>query len=113
INQACSQGLITKSQKKELKQFKDTFRNPYSHANTDIFKDVGVKGKSITTNDLDNGVEKFFEKIFEKTSDREIPLKNLLPAQGIAQVTIALENSVPYFKRVDEIIRMMLTKITA
>ena len=36
INRACTQHLITKEQKKVLKDFKDLFRNPYSHASTDI-----------------------------------------------------------------------------
>lgn len=111
INKSCTQGLITKQQKIELKRLKDTFRNPYSHSTTDIFRDLFVKGKTVTTSDLDNGLEKFLEICFDKTSDKEIPLKNLLPVQGIAQVEIARKDSLPYFKSVDSIIRNMLMNL--
>jgi hypothetical protein len=111
INRACTQGLITKEQKKELKQLKDTFRNPYSHANSDIYKDISVKGKTVTIKDLENGIDKFMEKCFDSDSDSEIPLRKIPFAQGIFQVKIASENSVPYFKKVDEIIRIMLSNL--
>ncbi len=111
INRACRQGLITKEEKSELKNFKDTFRNPYSHANTDIYKNISIKGKVVTTRDLENGLEPFLIKCFDGKSDRIMPLKNLPFAQGIFQVEIAKKDCVPYFKRVDEIIRNMLQKL--
>lgn len=111
INAACTQGIITKDQKKELKAFRDKFRNPYSHAFNNIFEGKKVKGKVISSADLENGIDNFFKHCFDKTTDEEFDLENLPFAQGIMQIKIAKEDSLPYFKRVDEIIRDMLDKI--
>jgi hypothetical protein len=111
INHATSKGLITKEQKKQLIQFKKTFRNPYSHANTDIFKDISVMGKCVTTKDLEDGLENFLEKCFDSSSDIEMTFKNLPFAQGIFQKKIAQEDCIPYFMKVDEIIRSMLSNL--
>lgn len=111
IDRACIQALITKEQKIILKQFKDAFRNPYSHADTDIFKDMFVKGKTLTIKDLDEGLEKFFEKCFDNESEVEIPMKNLPFAHGMFQMKITADYSVPYFRKVDEIIRYMLINL--
>lgn len=111
INRACTKGLITKEQKEELKKFKDIFRNPYSHANTAIYRDINVRGKVVSIKDLEEGVDKFFEKCFDRNSDIEMPLKNLPFAQGIFQVKIAKEDCLPYFGNIDKIIRDMLLKI--
>jgi hypothetical protein len=110
INAACTQGLITKPQKIELNGFRDKFRNPYSHAFNKIFEGKKVTGKVLTADDLQNGLDDFFKKCFDKSSDIEMPLENLPFAQGIFQIKIAKEDSFPYFKRVDEIIRDMLEK---
>lgn len=112
INAACSQGLITKEQKNELKEFKDKFRNPYSHANKKVFKGKTIKGKVVSSKDLEyQGLEDFFRMCFDRSSDKEIPLENLPFAQGICQIEIAKEDCYPYFKKVDEIIRDMLQNI--
>jgi len=111
INQACSQGLITKEQKKQLVKLKNKFRNPYSHASTEVFEDRKVIGKVVSTKDLDDGFEKFLEKIFDSNSDVEMSLKNLPFAQGIFQHNIAKEDCLPYFQEVDIIIRAMLSNL--
>lgn len=111
INAACTQGLITKEQKKELKDFKDKFRNPYSHANKKIFSGKTIKGKVLSTQDLEPGIVHFLKTCFDPSLDKEIPLENLPFAQGICQVEIAKEDCYPYFMKVDEIIRYMLQKI--
>jgi hypothetical protein len=111
INAACTQGLITKNQKKELKEFRHKFRNPYSHAFNNIFEGKKVKGKVVTTADLENGIDNFFKQCFDKSTDEEFELENLPFAQGIMQIKIAKDDSFPYFKRVDEIIRDMLEKM--
>ncbi|GAB1473160.1 hypothetical protein MASR2M69_06010 [Bacteroidota bacterium] len=111
INAACSQGLISKEQKKELKDFKNKFRNPYSHANNEIFNGKSVKGKQVSTKDLENGWDDFQKICFDKSKDVEIPIENLPFAQGIFQVKIAKDDCVPYFKSVDKIVRDMLLKI--
>lgn len=111
INAACTQGLITKQQKKELKEFKDKFRNPYSHANNKIFKGKTVKGKVVSTKDLEQGIDNFFKLCFNSDLDRDFSLENIPLAQGICQVEIAKEDCFPYFKKVDKIIREMLEKL--
>lgn len=112
INAACTQGLITKEQKKELKEFREKFRNPYSHAFNKIFEGKKVKGKVISTTDLESGIFNFFEHCFDKKTDEEFELSDLPFAQGIMQVNIAKADSFPYFKRVNEITREMLVKLT-
>ncbi len=111
INRACTQGLITKEQKKVLKKFKDEYRNPYSHAITSqIFKDTTVKGKTISLNEGENS-ENLLKRIFDDESDGVLSVKDILPIQGLIQVVIAKQISVPYFLEVDKIIREMLTKL--
>lgn len=112
INRACTQNLISKDQKRTLKDFKDTFRNPYSHANTEIFKNKTISGKMVSVADLEVGLHSFFEKCFDRETDVEIPIKNLPLAQGISQVLIAKDDCLPYFSEVDSIIRDMLLKVT-
>ncbi|MCE1197654.1 MAG: hypothetical protein LWW85_01690 [Marinilabiliales bacterium] len=111
INAACSQGLITKNQKQELKGFKDQFRNPYSHANKAVFSGKSVKGKQVSTKDLENGLESFLKLCFDSSLDNEIPIENLPFAQGIIQVEIAKEDCYPYFESVDKLVRSILQKI--
>ncbi len=111
IDQSFIEGLISEEHKNELIKFKNTFRNPYSHANTDIYKDLFVNGKGFTIKDLEGGIEQFMEKCFDSKSDNIIPLKNLPSAQGIFQVKIAKDNCVSYFRSVDRIIRYMLLNL--
>ncbi|MGI6048162.1 MAG: hypothetical protein ACOYEG_09185 [Petrimonas sp.] len=110
INSACRQSLITKEQKKELKNFKNTFRNPYSHGSADIFKDIYIKGKTISIKNF-NDESDFFKKCFEDDSNLEIPLRNVPTAQGLFITDIARENCFPYFQKVDVIIRQMLSNL--
>ncbi len=112
INRACSQGLITKEQKKTFKKFKDDFRNPYLHASTNkIFKDKKVKGAvvSMTEREKENP-EKFIKRLFQ-IETKELPIKAILPVHGMAQVDIARENLLPYFSEVDKTIREMLKQL--
>ncbi len=112
INRACSQGLITKEQKKTFKKFKDDFRNPYSHASTNkIFKDKTVKGAvvSMTEKEKENP-EEFIKRLFQMETS-ELPIKDILPIHGMTQVLISRENILPYFFEVDKTIREMLKKL--
>jgi hypothetical protein len=111
IDKAYLQGLITENQKHELIDFKNKFRNPYSHANKVIFEGKTVKGKQLSIKQLENGIESFLETCFNSDSDKEMSLENIPFAQGIFQVEIAKEYCYPYFESVDNIIREMLTKI--
>ncbi len=111
INRACTQGLITKEQKRLLKKFKDDFRNPYSHASvTEIFKNTTVKGKSLSLK-KDESAERLIERIFDNSLDKQLNVSDILPAQGIIQVIMARQISTPYFSEVDKIIREMLAKL--
>jgi hypothetical protein len=112
INRACSQGLITKEQKKTFKKFKDDYRNPYSHASTNkIFKDKKIKGAivSMTEKEKENP-EEFIKKLFQIETN-ELPIIDILPVHGMAQVEIARESIIPYFSEVDKTIREMLKKL--
>ena len=113
INRACSQGLITKEQKKQFKQFKDDFRNPYSHASvSEIFRDLKVKGSmvSMTEEEKENS-EKFVKRLFQTETKEILSVKDILPIQGIIQVNIAKQNIIPDFSEVDKTVREMLTKL--
>jgi len=110
INRACKQGLITKEQKIQLKKYKDDFRNPYSHAAAEIFKDTTIKGKTISLIEGEEP-EKLLERIFDDDSENVFDVKDILPAHGIEQSIIAERDSIQYFIKVDEIIREMLLKI--
>jgi hypothetical protein len=111
INQACSQGLITKEHKKLLIKFKNRFRNPYSHANTnDIFKEIPVKGKGISLIEGETD-EDLLKRIFDDNTEYLMPAKYMLPAQGLLQAMIAERDSIPYFVEVDKIIRSMMSNI--
>jgi hypothetical protein len=113
INRARTHGLITKEQKKQLKKFKDEFRNPYSHATTaEIFKDTAIKGKSISLIEGENP-EDLLARIFNDSSENLLQVKDILHIQGMVQVMIAKQISIPYFREVDSIIRDMLSKIKA
>jgi hypothetical protein len=110
INTACSKGLISKEQKKKLNKFRENYRNPYAHAESaKIFKDTTVRGKSISVKKNENPVD--FLKRIVKSPMEEIPVKNLLPIQGIAQVELAKNTSIPYFCEVDKIIRNILANL--
>lgn len=111
ITRACTQGLITKLEKKELQNYREKFRNPYSHADANIFNDIYIKGKTVSTIDLKADFEEFLKKCFDDNTDTVVPLKNIPFAHGIFQKEIAKNDCIPYFTRVDEIIRNMLKKI--
>lgn len=111
INRACTQGLITKEQKIRLIQFKDDFRNPYSHASAiGILKTRMIKGKMISLN-VGEKPEKLFERIFDDSDEIFMFAKDVLPAHGIVQSILANENSLDYFRQTDSIIKDMLIKI--
>lgn len=101
INSACSNGLITKDQKKLLHQYRDSFRNSYSHASSEkLFKDVKIKGKEISS------VEEIFSDTNEILNVIDIPI-----IQGIVQCELAKKESLGYLKNIDNIIRQMISKL--
>ena len=111
IYSACTQGLITKEQKKLLLKFKNEFRNAYSHASTsDIFKNKSVKGKAVSLKEGES-TENLLKRIFGNKSDEVLFVKDILPIQGLMQVVVAEQISIQYFSEVDKILREILKKI--
>ncbi len=108
INLAAKEKLIKEEEKNVLLKFKDEFRNPYSHAESSkIFANYSLSGRIISTK---NSGEDLLESIFNEDME-DIPVKTILPVQGIGQVFIAKEKAIPYFIEVDKIIRAMLNRL--
>lgn len=111
IDKASEQDLITKEQKKRLLEFKDKFRNPYSHATSaKIFEEAKIKGTVISLQEGERG-EDLIKRIFQTETNEMMSIKDILPIQGIAQTIFAKEDIVPYFTEIDEIIREMLKRL--
>jgi len=81
INACCSKGIITKDQKKDLLRFKDTIRDPFSHADMKkIFNEITINTQIGKIDYADK------ENLFKVERAVEVNLTSLLPVQGIAQV---------------------------
>lgn len=96
INAACTQGIITKEDKKELNRIRECLRNAYSHADsskTHSEISIPLTGAKVTEQGLQ----------FEETSITRIA--SLPMIQGIAQVKHAEANAIPYFQFIDSLIR--------
>ncbi len=65
---------------------------------SEIFKDITVKGKTISLNEGESP-ENLLKRIFDNDSDEVLPVKDILPIQGLIQVVIAKQLSVPYFTK--------------
>lgn len=102
INAACTQGIITKEDKKNLNRMREDFRNAYSHADSKkIHKEVSVPLTSVTV--IDQAL---------KIESTDIGIIAQLPMlQGIAQVAHAKAYAKPYFQFVDALIRRTLPNI--
>ncbi len=101
LNAAKRKGLINKDQWKILDQFRNDFRNAYSHADKlKIFKDL-----TIPTNILQLDGETI--RVSEK---QDILLIDLIAGQGFAQVELSRQLAFEYFSTVDKIIRDVLEK---
>ena len=110
INEARIKQLITEEQKNQLHQFREDFRNAYSHADAaKTFLDCHPKIKFISSSDVVTYED--FLKIIAEKPNTEISIKDFLPIQGIAQAIFAQKEAVPYFIEIDNIIRNMLLKL--
>ena len=97
INKACSLSLITKEEKKTLKELKNKYRNPYSHSEKKkIFGEDELTGFSLNSNG------EFKVKEF-KTSDN-------LPVQNLMQSLKAKDDAINYFSKLNEIVLNTLNK---
>ena len=102
INRACTVGLITKEQKKELHEIRERIRNPYSHSDKGkAFGDQRIPAQAIR---IDHG--KF---VAEQPENPQ--LAELIIAHGLAQAMQAKEEAVPYFLYMDRIVRQIRGKL--
>jgi len=98
INRACTLGLITKEQKKELQQLREDFRNAFSHSDKQkTFGDstIPVQAVRIEGEQLKTG----------SVEDSEIA--KLIFAHGIFQAQRANGDAMPYFLFMDQIARQI------
>jgi len=102
INRACSLGLITKEQKKQLHAFREQFRNAYSHSDkSKTFGDLTVPMKGIRLEDnrlqLDQETEPFVAAL---------PI-----GQSIIQGMQAEAHAPDYFLYMDNLARQVREKL--
>lgn len=93
-------GIISKEDGKILNQYREDFRNAYSHADKKkIFKDLKVPTQILSLNkDLK----------YELGVSGDFDLFELPFAQGLAQAILSKKSAFMYFIKVDEIIRNSL-----
>jgi len=102
INSACTLGLISKEQKKRLHEFREQFRNAYSHA--DKRKTFGNSSMPITGFRFEHDGSKSDETL-------ETKIAEFLPGQGIIQAIIAHKEASQYFLYIDSLAREILDKL--
>ncbi len=103
LNVSCSSGLITKEQKKILKELKTKYRNPYSHATKkEIFGEDKLVGFQVNPNPT-SGESPFSEV-------KEYETKYNIGVQGLFQELKAGKEAKEYFIQLDSIIRETLDK---
>lgn len=102
IDRACTIGLITKEQKKELQRLRDDFRNAYSHSDKEkTFRDGTIPAQAISLegDQLTAG------------SVEEADVAKLIFAHGILQVNQANVEAIPYFLYLDKVARQVIKKL--
>jgi hypothetical protein len=94
INMACSKGMITKEEKKTLHEYRDRFRNGFSHSDMDkMFKDAKVP---FVLGNFKNP---------DKIESGEANLSEVPFLQGIAQEQFAERYALTYYRYVYKMIR--------
>ena len=102
INLARKEGLISKEQKKQLHQFREIFRNAYSHA--DKIKTFGKSTMPVTGLKLvDNKI------VTDEVHEPEIAF--FLVGQGIFQFEMTQRTAAPYFLYIDSLVREIKDKL--
>ena len=102
INAVCTQGLITKKEKKQLHYFREQFRNAYGHADKKkTFGNTETPMQSLQVN----------EKSIDIKENIMTRIEEMIIGQGIFQVTHAEQNALPYFLYIDKITRKIRSKI--
>jgi hypothetical protein len=102
IDRACTIGLITKDQKKELHELRNDFRNAYSHSDKNkIFRGVTVPAQAI----------RLGKQGFEVGDVEQTDVAKLIFAHGMLQVKQSSEEALPYFLYMDGIARQIRGKL--
>ncbi len=102
INRAFTVGLITKEQKKDLHDFRNRFRNAYSHASKNkTFEGATVPVTGINLN----------EGRIETDESKNVNIAGFLVGQGIFQWKISQELGPQYFLYIDSLVRQIKNKI--
>lgn len=99
INRACTVGLISKEQEKQLHRYRERFRNAYGHS--DKQKTFGKSTMPVTGFKLENGK-------FELDERSEPEIAKLLIGQGLVQAMIAQNDAPEYFLYIDSLARKIL-----
>jgi hypothetical protein len=102
INSACTVGLITKDQKKQLHQFRERFRNAYGHS--DKKKTFGNSSIPVSGVRLEN--EKF---VADEKGEAEIA--EFFVGQGLVQAMMAQNDAPQYFSYIDKLVREIREKL--
>ena len=111
INQACRKGLINKKEKNILHEFREQYRNAFSHADPQkTFSGISIPATIFTTKDLDNP-EEFFKKVFTDKPNVTLSAENNVIIQGLVQRIKAEHEAVHYFLAIDGIIRNLCPKL--
>lgn len=102
INLAREKGLISDDQKITLHEFRENFRNAYSHA--DKNKTFGKSTMPVTAFRVDGN------KIVEDESE-VVEISDFLIGQGVIQYQFSQEHAIPYFLYIDKLIREIKLKV--
>ena len=93
-----------------LHQFRQKYRNPFSHANPkQTFPDIPLPVRLIDKDEI-SSIEDFAN--FFAGPNIELNPQNFLPIQGLLQSLMAQESSADYFFKVDEILCSIYKRIT-
>ena len=106
INAACTQGRISKEEKRQLKGFRDRFRDAFGHADPDkTFGDseVSVQAMKLGAAEEEGGVS---------VGPREsVQIADFLMTRGIHQVELARFYSADYFLNIDDLVHKIFDKV--
>ncbi|MDY0906579.1 hypothetical protein [Pedobacter sp. CFBP9032] len=104
INSAKRLGIITKDQAKKLGEYREQWRNPFSHGSPhQLLKDAG----DITMVTIDLKADAPFPGVDIK----EVKMQSQFHLHGLFQGAKASNDAIPYFRYVDELIIAYYDKI--
>ena len=102
INRACSAGLITKEQKKQLHALREVFRNAWSHSD---------KAKTFGATQMPVQGLHWGDEGIEVQPQEMVDVASFLIGQSFAQIEIAKHEAPKYFAYVDQLARQICTKL--